>query len=289
MKQTLFFFIFIITIIPSVSSTEISDNVLKKIEILSQKGFLFFAQNKETIYLLGGTWRMETNKKDFLLDKFEEERMKIKHQLIPEQIEIQLTEDSKIFLKKHPKFYQFKNGKFIKIETSAFYQVDTRKLEFHKVKQKKIRQKSQCELCQTKLSLNYVSFDGNYQFSPEIAWVPYFKISDYFGFSIPTGASSYLTENDQLKEEYSIGLKSQLLARTYLFNNYFFEIGGGLNYFLNYTDFSTVVSAGVGKILENEYWLLSKNIRLSGLYFHYSKIDWEKEIIEYKLGIQLTF
>jgi len=271
----------------------LSEQRLKEFSVLTTKKYLFYvSKDEKNFILLGGSWSRKISSNEFYYKSQVDEYKKVEHKKLIDQIKRASKKEYKVYLKKGKKFYSISKGDFVRIYPPELLQIFAKKEKpKQKVKQKSIKEKlrdaSQCRYCQIKISGNYVSIDGATQFSPEIGWLPYFKYSERFGLAASLSGSTYLTEDSNLQETISLGLRAQFFGR-YYFDRIFLEAGGGFHYFMDYKDISPALAIGGGYLFKRHYWFLTEKVVFSGLYFHASQVSWDKDIIEYKFGIAIS-
>lgn len=260
---------------------EFSDKISKLVD----KGYTFYAFKKDTIYYLNGKRRYQKisfpelyQLKNFSTDPDPHHSPGIARDMVYYH-----KQGFKIILRKNKNFYSFKNGKISKYDPIK----NRENFNVKKIKSRVV-EKTHCKYCTFKLSGNLITIDDVVQYNGEFAWLPYLRLTDTTGFRLSLGASPYTIENDDLDEVISIGLKAQVLLRQY-FWHLFFEIGGGTHYFVEYGDFSSTATTGVGYTFANRMWFLDDNISLNSIFFHASTVNWDQRINEAKVGIGFSF
>ncbi len=270
----------------SVLADELSTKKLKEISALIKKDYLFFSGDDEQFELLGGSWTKPVTKDDFFHQSYEEISTKIDKSKLFEQIRQAYKGNQKVYLRKDEKNYVVDENRFARVYPPEVLK-EQEKLKKEKAVSSLLLEINQSRYGQFKISANYVTVNGVAQFSPELAWLPYFRFSKNAGMATVFSGSTYVTEDDNLQETISLGLRFQLLGRYYM-NRFFVEAGGGLHYFVDYKDNSLAYTIGGGYVFKEPLWIISEDVFFSGIYFHVSKVDWRQEILESKLGIAIS-
>jgi hypothetical protein len=272
------------------NARELSKTRLIEIKALIKKGYCFASIDKDQFSILSGS-----NSKKIIAEKFFKRKKfkctkRIDNKKLLKQIAQRYANGYQIIFRKKTKVYKIENGEFSRLDRSIKKEVAAKKIK--KIEKdmgsQELLKISKCSFCQFKLSSNYVLVESSSQFSSEIAWTPYYKLSKKSGLALSLASSSYLIEDKDLKSTLSYAFKYQVLVRHY-FNHFFVEIGGGQHNFIDYNDTSMMYTLGIGNVFKERHWFLLENIGLSGFNFQVSKIDWRLEIMEYKLGIGFNF
>lgn len=267
------------------SSTYASEEFVEKIKKLVEKDYVFYAFKKTTIYYLNGNKRdQKVTFEEFLKPRnFTKNPTPHSPPKIARDMFFYNKKGFEIILRKKRKFYSFQNGKLIKFDPLS------KTMNFRTKKQKKVTiEKTHCKYCTYKFSGNYITLDNVAQFNAEIAWLPYLRLTDTTGLRLSLGASPYTTENDELEEIISIGIKGQVLLRQYIMN-IFVELGGGTHYFTEYQDFSSTATTGIGYTFSKKRWLVKNQVSYNSIFFHVSTVNWKQRINEAKFGIGFSF
>ncbi len=259
-------------------------DIQKKVEKMSRKGWTFYAYQSKQIYVLTGKYRYtKVSFDEFYMPRlFQRYSKEYRPSQVGKDVVYFYQKGFTIVLRRNGRFFRMKDGKineFDPLEESIF--------DINKEKAQTFK-RAQCALCSFKLSFNTVSVGGNLQYNAEFAWLPYFSLTDYTGIRLSVGLSPYTVENDDLEEVVDPGFKGQILFRQYLYN-LFFEIGGGVHYFMQSGDTSPMVTTGLGYTFIEPHWIFSEKIHMSNIFFHISTIDWDETINEAKFGVGLTF
>jgi hypothetical protein len=257
---------------------------LQEIKKLLKKRYEFAASKKNTFIFLGGSWSRKVSRKRFFLSKIIKYKKVINQEKVLEQIAKYYRKGYKIFFRKNRKYYYVEKYRFVLMEQI----VEPKKEEFILIKNKKEEAAiHQCTFCQLRLAGNNVSMDGDSQLSAEISWVPYFAYNEKSGIALSFGFSSYSVEDENLEQILSYGYKGQILWR-HIFKNIYFEIGGGGHYFAEFEDFSTMFTIGSGYMFSQRHWILSRGINFNHVFFNMSKIQWERDITTYQVGVGIS-
>jgi len=258
--------------------------VQKKVEKMVKKGWTFYAYENSQIYLLNGKYRYtKVSFEEFYMPRlFQRYAKEYKPQQVGLDVIYFYTNNFNIILRRNGKFFKMKDGLITKFNpfSEPRFNINIEQVESYK--------KAQCRFCSFKLSFNQVSVDQITQYNAEVAWLPYYSLTDYTGLRFSIGFSPYTVENDDLEEVVDLGVKAQVLFRQYIYN-VFLEAGGGTLYFTDSAQFSPMATVGVGYTFLNHHWFLSEKFTLSGLFFHISTINWDKPINEAKFGFGLSF
>jgi hypothetical protein len=258
-----------------------TSKVEKIVNRLAKKNAVFFSEHKGESYFLGGTWKKKFPAKGFSGREVEILLSNVKKEEVYDQLMQLKKEGHDLFVRKGKKTVTLHRA-----SRKITYRMD--KLPSAKKTARKVMRKTICPLCQIKLAGNYVSVDGANQINPEVSWVPFYMFNDNFGLSFPMSWSIYSTENDQLEEEFSSVLKAQALLRYYI-RRVYIEVGGGVNHFLSFSDTSSVMTFGIGNVFKEKRWIISDELSFTGLHFYHSRVQWTREIAEFKLGINFSF
>jgi hypothetical protein len=288
---TLLIFTIVLTFQSSQSiARELSKTRLIEVKSLIKKGYCFASIDKGNFAILDGSKVQKTNAEKFFKRKNFKCSKVVSNKKLLIQIAQRYASGFEIVFRKKSKFYQIKNGEFSKLDKSIRKKETTKKAKKaeREMSKHELLKISKCSFCQFKLSSNYVTLEKSSQFSSELAWAPYYKISSNVGLVLSLASSSYIIEDEDLTSTLSYAFKYQLLVR-YYFNHYFIETGAGQHSFIDYNDTSMMYTIGIGNVFKERHWFLLENIGLSGLNFQVSKIDWRLDIIEYKLGIGFNF
>jgi hypothetical protein len=257
----------------------------KRVKDLTEKNYDFFAYKQEKIHYLTGKNRFKKISFFELVNpkSFQEKKYEIDTKGIAQDILYFSKEKYRILIRKNKKFYELKSGEFKKFDPVAMkasFNLEPKITETFK--------KVQCKYCTFKLSVNLIRVDDIAQINSEIAWLPYYKLTETTGLRFSIGVSPYFLENNDLETVQSFAIKSQVLLRQY-FNLIFVEIGGGTHYFFDYQDFSTMATTGIGYTFKEKRWLFKESISFNSFFFHASTVSWVKIINEVKLGIGFSF
>ncbi len=265
--------------------SQASTNYNKVILKLHNKGYSFFALKKEEVYLITGTREnIEMTYNEFLKpNRFQSYKVELSAKGIARDVLRYKNDGYLIVVRKEKKLYQMDEGKFIRFDKKKYIKT----IPYEKIKTKTV-EKTHCAYCTFNFSSNFVRIDNSSQYSSEISWLPYWRIGDTTGLRLSLSLSPYVTEDDDLKEVTSFALKTQLLLRQYI-KLFFFDIGGGSHYFIDYQQSLRILTTGVGYTFAKKRWLLENRIAVSSLYFHSSTINWDETINEYKFGVSISF
>lgn len=260
------------------------EDIKKKVERMSRKGWIFYAYESKQIYVLTGKYRYtKVSFDEFYMPRlFQRYSKEYKPSQVGKDVVYFYKKGFTIVLRRNGRFFRMKDGRINEFDPLAetIFDINKERAETFK--------RAQCKYCSFKLSFNTVTVGGNLQYNAEFAWLPYFSLTDYTGLRFSIGLSPYTVENDDLEEVVDPGFKTQLLFRQYIYN-LFIEVGGGLHYFTQSGDASPMATTGVGYTFIDPHWVFTEDIRMSNIFFHISTIDWEQTINEAKFGIGLTF
>ena len=258
--------------------------IKKKVEKMSRKGWTFYAYESKQIYLLTGKYRYtKVSFDEFYMPRlFQKYNKRYKPAQVGKDVVYFYQKGFTIVLRRNGRFFRMKDGKIDEFDplTETIFDINKEKVETFK--------RAQCALCSFKVSFNTVTVGENLQYNAEFAWLPYWSLTDYTGIRFSIGLSPYTVENDDLEEVVDPGLKSQVLFRQYIYN-FFLELGGGAHYFTNSADISPMATTGIGYTFIEPHWVFTEKINMSNIFFHISTIDWDKTINEAKFGVGITF
>lgn len=258
---------------------------LQKIKRLIKKSYEFAASKDDSLIFLGGSWENKISRKSFFLSKIIKYKKEIHQNKLLTQIAKYYRNGYTIFFRRHRKFYYVEKDRFVFMRP-----VKTEIKEEVIVKKDKTKEFSpiyQCTFCQLRFAGNSISMDGDSQLSGEASWVPYIAYSEKSGIALSFGLSSYSVEDENLKQVLSYGYKAQVLWR-HIFENIYFETGGGMHYFAEFEDFSTMYTVGTGYMFSQRHWILSQDINFNHIFFNMSKIQWELDITVYQFGVGIS-
>lgn len=268
-----------------------------EIKLLIQKEYCVASFSEGQIKVLNGKKIENVTSYNFFQGKYYQCDDNTDINEVHERVIDRYEDDELIIFKKNKKLYTFKNAEFKKFTVSDRMMID--KEERNRSKRQNVKEAlfeiQQCAFCQFRLSSNYISIEsresyleGSTQYSSELSWAPYYSFSRYNGLTLTIGASSYLIENDDLEEEISYALKYQMLYRVYV-GNFFAEAGGGVHDFISYDGASLMYTANIGYVFQRRFWFLTERVGFKNIFFSASKINWDLDILEYKMGVGINF
>lgn len=258
--------------------------IQEKVERMVQKGWTFYAYESSQIYLLNGKYRYtKVSFEEFYMPRLFQKYAK---EYKPKQVGIDViyyyVNGYNIILRRNGEFFKMKAGTITK-----FNPFDEPKFDLSLDQVDSFR-RTQCRFCSFKISLNKVGVDEAVQYNAEVAWLPYYPLTDYTGLRFSIGFSPYTVENDSLEDVVDLGVKSQVLFRQYILSA-FVEAGGGGMYFTQSAELSPMATVGFGYTFLTKHWLIEDRVTFSGIFFHASTINWQKTINEAKFGIGFSF
>jgi hypothetical protein len=255
---------------------------LHEIKKLIKKNYEFSASKQNSFIFLGGSWQNKISRKSFFLSKIIKYKKEINQKKLLTQIAKFYRNGYKIFFRKHRKFYYVEKNRFVYMRPVVASK--PKEVVVKKDKEKEIVSIYQCAFCQIRLAGNNITMDGDSQLSGEVSWVPYFEYREKSGIALSFGVSSYSVEDENLEQVLSYGYKAQVLWR-HLFENIYYEVGGGLHYFAEFEDYSSMLTVGTGYMFSKRHWILSRDINFNHVFFNMSKIHWELDITMYQVGV----
>lgn len=265
---------------------------LKSLHFLIKNDYRVYGKKQKAFYWLGGKWLKKVPEEHMYGHHLENAQFKINKKELLKMVYSVYLKGHKIYFSKKGHVYQIRNDKVTQIY--PLRDLDTIWWKNQKeIKRKEILFKNKvdlihCAYCQFQLSGNFVTLDAkNPQISPELNWLPYFRISSNWAIGLPIGFSTYLIENSELDSSFDLGFKIQALPRFYI-GKTFIEGGIGLQKFSTYTDINSVTTIGLGRIFENDLWIINEKIAFNFLYLHLSNIEWKKTVREVKLGVGIS-
>ena len=288
-------FLFFPTLIFAINNSDkkkIITPSLKSLHFLIKNDYRVYGKKGKSLYWLGGNWIKKVPEEHMYGHHLETSELKINKKELLQMLYSVYLKNHKIFFSKKGHVYQIMNNKVTQIyplkDLDDIWYKNQKKIKRKEVLFKNKLDLIHCSFCQLQISGNFVTLDAkNPQLSPEINWLPYYRISANWAVGFPIGVSSYLIENSELKSSFDLGLKFQILPRYYI-GQTFFEVGLGLHKFTSYTETNSVSTIGIGRIFEHDLWIINEKIAFNFLYLHLSNIEWKKTVREVKLGVGIS-